>query len=262
MVERDLPIFFFPNLKLWVDAVKAGELPLWNPYSFSGQPLFASLQTSILYPPNVLLLIFPIDFAFNLTIVLHFFLSGWFVYLLCRELGGSRMAGILACLSFTLGGFLLSIHNVLNTLQSATWTPLIFFFFLRALRQRSWKYPFLSILTILVQFLGGGIEAFLLTQAMLLFLAFFPQSLLPGQTYAPWKRRLSMIGIIFLLFVGLGAVQIIPFWEMTRNSLRYIGFSYQEATTLVFRLDGFVICFFAGFFLAGNRILQNRSKLS
>ena len=134
MVDRDLPIFFFPNLKLWVQAVLAGELPLWNPYSFSGQPLFASLQTSILYPPNGLLLILPINFAFNLTIVLHFFLSGWFVYLLCRELGGSRMAGTLACLSFALGGFLLSIHNVLNTLQSVTWTPLLFIFFLRALR--------------------------------------------------------------------------------------------------------------------------------
>jgi hypothetical protein len=230
MVERDLPIFFFPNLKLWVEAVKAGELPLWNPYSFSGQPLFASLQTSILYPPNILLLILPIDFAFNFTIVLHFVLSGWFVYLLTRELGGSRMAGILACLSFTLGGFLLSIHNVLNTLQSATWTPLIFFFFLRALRQRSWKYPLLSVITILVQFLGGGIEAFLLTQGMLVFLTCFPRSLLPRQTYQPWKWRFSLTGIIFLLFAGLGALQIIPFWEMTRNSLRYIGFSYQDAT--------------------------------
>ncbi len=63
MVERDLPIFFFPNLKLWVEAVKAGELPLWNPYSFSGQPLFASLQTGILYPPNLLLLFFPLEFC-------------------------------------------------------------------------------------------------------------------------------------------------------------------------------------------------------
>ncbi len=73
MVDRDLPIFFFPNLKLWVEAVKGGELPLWNPYSFSGQPLLASLQTAILYPPNLLLLFLPLDFAFNLTIAVHFF---------------------------------------------------------------------------------------------------------------------------------------------------------------------------------------------
>jgi len=256
MVERDLPIFFFPNLKLWVEAVKAGELPLWNPYSFSGQPLFASLQTGILYPPNILLLILPIRFAFNLTIVLHFFLSGWFVYLLARELGGSRMAGTLACLSFTLGGFLLSIHNVLNTLQSATWTPLLFFFFLRAVRQRSWKYALLSSVTILIQFLGGGIEAFLLTQAMILFLTFCPQALLPERSYASWKWRLGAVVIIYLLFFGLGAIQIFPFWEMARNSIRQFGFSYQEATMWSLGWMDLLYVFIPDFFWRGSEYYQ------
>ncbi|MBI5603712.1 MAG: hypothetical protein HY879_10175 [Deltaproteobacteria bacterium] len=251
MVDRDLPIFFFPNLKLWVEAVQAGEFPLWNPYSFSGQPLFASLQTSILYPPNGLLLILPINFAFNLSIVLHFFLSGWFIYLLARELGGSRMAGILACLSFTLGGFLLSIHNVLNTLQSVTWTPLLFFFFLRALRGRSRKYALLSSITILVQFLGGGIEAFLLTQAIVLFLAFFPQALLSERGYAPWKWRFQMVGVVFLLFLGLGAIQILPFWEMTKNSVRHLGFLYQEATRWSLGWRDLLYLFLPDFFWRG-----------
>jgi hypothetical protein len=256
MVERDLPIFFFPNLKLWVGAVKAGELPLWNPHSFSGQPLFASLQTSILYPPNVLLLLLPLDFAFNLTIVLHFFLSGWFVYLLARELGGSRMAGTLSCLSFTLGGFLLSIHNVLNTLQSVTWTPLILFFFLRALRKPSWKYPLLSTITILVQFLGGGIEAFILTQAFLIFLAFCPQSLLTQDRYVAWKGRLGRVVMIDLIFIGLGAVQIIPFWEMARNSIRQFGFSFPEATMWSMGWRDLLYVFIPDLFWRGNEYYQ------
>ncbi len=251
MVERDLSIFFFPNLKLWVEAVKAGEFPLWNPYTLSGQPLFASLQTCILYPPNILLLLLPLGFAYNLTIVLHFFLSGWFIYLLCREIGGSRTAGVLACLSFSLGGFLLSIHNVLNTFQSVTWTPLIFFFFLRALREWSWKYTLLSMITILVQFLGAGIEAFLLTQVFLLFLVFFPQSLLPKDRYLPWKWRLGMVVLIYLLFVGLGAVQILPFWEMTKNSVRYYGFSFQQATRWSLGWSDFLYFFLPDFFYRG-----------
>jgi hypothetical protein len=256
MVERDLPIFFFPNLKLWVDAVKAGELPLWNPYSFSGQPLFASLQAGILYPPNSLLLILPLPLAFNLTIVLHFFLSGWFVFLLCREIGGSRVAGILAALSFTLGGFLLSIHNVLNTLQSATWTPLIILFFLRAIRKRSWEYPLLSVLTILVQFLGGGIEVFLLTQVILLFLVFCPQSLFPPDRTISWKWRLSTVFSIDLLFFGLGAVQILPFWEMARNSIRQSGFSFSEATMWSMGWMDLLYVFIPDFFWRGNEYYQ------
>jgi hypothetical protein len=257
MVDRDLPIFFFPNLKLWVEAVQAGEWPLWNPYSFSGQPLFASLQTAILYPPNVLLIVFPLEFAFNLTIVLHFFLSGWFIYLLTRELGGSRLAGVLAALSFTLGGFLISLHNVLNTLQSATWTPLIFFFFLRALRGRSWTYPVLSAVTILIQFLGAGIEAFLITQGMILFFAVCPQAILLKQDDdVPWTWRFQLLGVISLLFLGLGAVQILPFWEMMQHSIRYSGFSYQEATRWSLDWSNLLYVFLPDFFWRGQEFYK------
>lgn len=256
MVDRDLPIFFFPNLKLWVDVVKAGQLPLWNPYSFSGQPLFASLQTAILYPPNVLLLLFPIDFAFNVTIALHFFLSGWFIYLLTRELGGSPTAGVLAALAFTLGGFLISIHNVLNTLQSATWTPLIFFFFLRAVRGHSRKYLLLSAVTILVQFLGAGIEAFLITLGILFFLTFCPQAVLPAHTYAPWPWRFQALGGAILLFLGLGAVQLLPFWEMVQNSVRHQGFSFEEATRWSLDWSNLLYVFLPDFFWRGHEFYK------
>ncbi len=126
--ERDLTVFFFPPLHLWVDTWRQGTFPLWNPYTFSGQPLFASLQTAVLYPPNILLFLLPLPTAFNGTIMLHFFLGGWFIYLLSRELDGSRQAGVLSALAFSLGGFLLSLHTVLSSLQSAVWAPLVLFF--------------------------------------------------------------------------------------------------------------------------------------
>ncbi|MEW6185616.1 MAG: YfhO family protein [Thermodesulfobacteriota bacterium] len=251
MVERDLPIFFLPNLKLWVEAVKGGQFPLWNPYSFCGQPLFATLQTAILYPPNLLLLILPLGAAFNLTIILHFILSGWFVYLLCREWGGSRTAGTLAAVAFTFGGFLLSIHNVLNTLQSATWTPLILFFLIRSQRTFGWKYPLLCSLTVLIQFLGGGIEVFFISQALVVLLTLIPGLWASTPNIVPWKTRFLRLGMIYSLFFGLGAVQILPFWEMTRNSVRYQGFSFQQATQWSLSWRDLVYVFLPDFFWRG-----------
>ena len=35
-----------------------GEVPLWNPHSFSGYPFLANLQSAILYPPNLIFLPF------------------------------------------------------------------------------------------------------------------------------------------------------------------------------------------------------------
>jgi hypothetical protein len=230
MGERDLAIFFFPPVKLWLEALQGGEFPLWNPYTFSGQPLFGSLQTAVLYPPNWILLGFPLVFGFNLTIVLHYFLAGWFIYLLSRELGGSPGAAVLSALAFSLGGGLLSLHSVLSSLQSAVWAPLILFFLLRAIIQNSLKYVLLTMAAVLVQFLGGGIEIFLLTQALVVLLTFFPQSFLPGGQFAPFPGRLKMLGLIYGLFLGLGAVQILPFVEMLQQSARGQGLSYQQAT--------------------------------
>ena len=252
-IERDLPVFFFPPLKLWTEALKAGELPLWNPYIFCGQPLFASLQTAILYPPNLLLLLLPIDFAFNLTIILHFLLAGWFIYLLTRELGGSRMAGVLAAVSFSFGGFLLSVHNVLSTLQSIIWVPLIFFFILRAVKKRSWSYGLLTAFSVLIQFLGGGIEIFLLTQAAVVGIGLFPRMLVKEMEIAPWQWRLQIFSIIYLLFLGLGAVQIFPFLEMVRLSIRNIGFSFYEATRWSLNWKELIYIFLPDFFWRGAK---------
>ncbi len=263
MIERDLPIFFFPQIKLWVEAVRSGELPLWNPYSYCGQPLLASLQAGVLYPVNALLMVLPLEWGFNLTLVIHFFLAGWFVYLFCRELGGSRTAGILSCLSFSLGGFLISIHNVQNTLQSAAWTPLFWFFLLRAFRYPGWRYPVLSAGIALVQFLGGGVEVFLLTQGMAVFGALYPRSILPGVGFLPLPIRCLKLGAIYLLFLGLGAVQILPFWEMISLSVRKAGFSYVAATTWSLTWKDLLYIFLPDFFWRGveyYRIDQNYLK--
>jgi hypothetical protein len=252
-IERDLPVFFFPPLKVWTEAIKSGEFPLWNPYSFGGQPLLASLQTAVLYPPNILLLLLPLEFAFNLTIVLHFFLAGCFIFLLCRRLGGSTGAGALAALSFSLGGFLLSVHNVLSTLQSVTWAPLVFYFLLTAFMRKSRGHVLTAALAILFQFLGGGIEVFLLTQVLILFLGFFPEALLPERPAAPPAWRLKAVLFVFLAVAGLGAIQILPFLEMVDQSIRQTGFPYEEATRWSLGWKNLMYIFLPDFFWRGAK---------
>ena len=41
VVAGDALINYFPWFVLWRDQLGAGELPLWNPYTFSGSPAFA-----------------------------------------------------------------------------------------------------------------------------------------------------------------------------------------------------------------------------
>src|SRR5258708_5866195 len=44
----------YPWKTLVVDSLKKLQLPLWNPYNFSGSPLLANFQSAALYPFNIL----------------------------------------------------------------------------------------------------------------------------------------------------------------------------------------------------------------
>ena len=86
LIERDLGPYFIPPRFFWVESIKHGSFPLWNPYQFSGQPFFANPQHGMLYPLNSLFFLFPFDMAFNAIIILHFFLGGLFTYLFLKDL--------------------------------------------------------------------------------------------------------------------------------------------------------------------------------
>ena len=178
MTERDLSVFFIPPRILWVDAIRGGVFPLWNPYYYSGIPLLAALQPGVFYPPNILLLILPFDLAFNWIIIIHFFLSGVFTFLLLRELGASIVGALIGALIFMLGGYMISVHNLLSTLLSVTWVPLAIFLYLRIIKRNSLVYVVSLGIILAIMFTGGGIEVVYGTLGLLLFLALLPETLL------------------------------------------------------------------------------------
>ena len=70
----------YPWRFLAIVGLKKGELPLWNPYSFSGTPLLASLQAAVFYPFNVVFFLLPFRFAWSFLIFLQPLLAGLFLY--------------------------------------------------------------------------------------------------------------------------------------------------------------------------------------
>ena len=94
LVERDLTTFFYPFRFAWVETVRQGHFPFWNPYIKCGVPLFATIQPGVLYPLSLLYFLLPLDLAFNWTIILHFFLAAAFTYALMHELGAGTQIPI------------------------------------------------------------------------------------------------------------------------------------------------------------------------
>jgi hypothetical protein len=234
LFERDLGPYFIPPRFFWVESIKSGHFPLWNPYQFTGHPFFGNPQHGILYPLNSLFFLLPFDVSFNSIIILHFFLGGLFTYFLLRDLKTDVTGSLISGLIFMLSGYLLSVHSLLTILLSVIWTPLIMLFFRRAFANPGLKNEILTAIFITISFLGGGIEVVYGNFFLLLFMVIFP--LLPGER-SIWKRiwfgvrSLLLVSIIFLF---LSAVQLIPFLELFHHSIRSKGISYQEATVWSF----------------------------
>ena len=271
LTERDLGVYFIPPRFFWVESIKKLDFPLWNPYQFSGSPFLANPQHGVFYPLNVLFFVLPFDTAFNVIILLHFFLGGLFVYLFLRDLDAEPSCALLSGLVFMLSGFLLSVHGLLSVLLSVVWTPVILLFFRRAIAGQGLKNEALTAIFMTLSFLGGGIEIVYGNFLVLLFMAIcypFPNGSFIENGSRPSQftervlkcfgrsselfARFKSLFVVSLLFLVLSAIQLIPFLELFFHSIRGNGLSYQEATIWSFAPKDILLFFLPdvyGYFL-------------
>ena len=64
----DLSTYFYPYRQYAALTLRQANLPLWNPYLFQGAPFLANQQTAVLYPPNLLYLLFSAETGLALSI--------------------------------------------------------------------------------------------------------------------------------------------------------------------------------------------------
>jgi Bacterial membrane protein YfhO len=236
---KDLSRYFYPLRYLMVAQVKAGHLPLWDPYIFCGFPLLATLQIGFFYPLTLIYYILPFNLAFNYYIILHYFLANCFMYALLRHFRLGRRAAFFGGLLFAFSGYLLSVSNMNTSLSSVIWLPLVLLFFDKLINSsfviRHSSFAWLAVLLALM-FLGGEPTIFYVTFWFLLCYAL---------VFAGEKlKSLVALSGAFALALGLIAVQLLPFAELSRLSDRLVltgfgvvsarSFPPQELLTFIF----------------------------
>jgi hypothetical protein len=137
----DMAYLEIPRLEFMAREFHSGRFPLWDPHLWMGQPLIGQTQPGPLNPLTLLFLLLPLrdgylraDFLNWYYIVIHL-LGALGMFVLCRELGRTAPASVLAACAFSLGGFLGSAPW-LDILSGAVWTPWVCLFFVRAARRR------------------------------------------------------------------------------------------------------------------------------
>ena len=225
--SRDVAPFFYPMKHFLVSAVRAGELPLWNPWVAGGEPFFASLQPGLLYPGSLVLYGLPMPAAFDWLVVLHYPLAGAGLALLLRRWGHGWTAAVMGGSVFMLGGFFVSLGNFINNLQTVAWLPWLFLVWDQVLDGGRIRDLLLFAVLCGVAFLGGEPQMLALGLALV-----FAHGLFKVQDRElPRSRQTIAFVIAGVLAVALISVQLLPFAEYMSHSVRRLPIELEYASS-------------------------------
>ncbi|OGC23666.1 hypothetical protein A2291_04105 [candidate division WOR-1 bacterium RIFOXYB2_FULL_42_35] len=253
---KDLSRYFYPLRYLMVEQVRAGTIPLWNPYNFCGYPLIATLQIGFFYPLSLIHYLLPFNLAFNYYTILHYFLAACFMYLMLRHFLLSYWASFYGGIIFTFSGYLLSVSNMNTSLSAVIWLPLIVIFCDRLRQERSYKFIVILALLLASQFLGGEPTIIYGTGLLLpAYLAVF------SSTYKEFFKNLGALALSGLIAIGLVAVQLLPFVELARLSTRVGSTAFALVTSQSFPPRE-VINFFLPYFFGQQLPVASANSLA
>jgi O-antigen/teichoic acid export membrane protein len=111
--------------KFIVESLQQGQLPLWNPYLFTGVPFLAAGQHSALYPFSVLFYVFPIEYVYGWFVCIQLGIAGATMYAFTRTLGIGRLGALVAALTYEFSGFFVISLVFPMVISAACWLPLL-----------------------------------------------------------------------------------------------------------------------------------------
>jgi len=217
----DFTHIFFPARYYAASHLARGHLPLWNPFVSCGYPHFADPQAATFYPiawVTAFLTGGRLSLeALQWEAILHFFLAGLFTYLFALYLTRNRGGAFLAAISFTFSGYLTGFPPLqLSMLEAEVWLPASLLATTLAIDRNSSLWAGASGLCLAMVLLAGRPQSYLtilpLTLAWLFYRAY--------RKRLPWGRTIQLTVPMLAFWLGFGAIQAIPTWELTKLSDR------------------------------------------
>src|SRR5262249_45019358 len=131
--------------------VRAGRLPLWNPYQLSGMPFIANDESAFFYPLQLLGLLLPLSAGLQFSLVAGTVVVGLGMYQYLRTIGLRRPVACFGGVTFMLSGFFV-VWLGYPQAASATWLPWILLCCERLLQRRGHQLRWIAGLALTVAF--------------------------------------------------------------------------------------------------------------
>ncbi len=222
----------------WVlhDALSRGELPLWSPWAFCGQPFAANAQSACFYPVALIVcrLSGPAR-ALGWLWAIHVCIALLLTWGLTRRLGGGDLAGSVAGTLYATGGFMLAWAPVPSLMQSAAWLPGALWGIEAALHERRWLGAVGAAVCLAASALAGHMQ---IAGFVWLTAALWAAGRLCLRAVRRKPTPVLTLSFAFALAALLAAPQLLPTAELVRLSPRGLqrpspeGFTFTRALAL------------------------------
>ncbi len=207
-VLSDIYCQFIPWKKASRDAWLRGEVPLWNPYTFTGDVLAASAQPAVWSPVFLLSLLVPLAQSLTFIAAITLFFGGLWMFVWLRDIDCSENAALLGAVAWMFGNFM-AFWLEWDLTPTFAWMPLVFTAIRRIVRHQPRGFPILTIAFVMTLLAGhpeSALHLVLLSGAIFLWeLA----SVRPARIFLVIGRTLGA-GVLALL---LTAVYLLPIIE-------------------------------------------------
>lgn len=197
----------YPEKSLIAESYRNFQIPLWNPYSFSGQPLLANFHSGALNPFNLLMVIFGDHLGWTLMMFFQMYLSMTAMYLFIRCSSKNVLPNIAASIIYGLSYFAISWSQFACLGYNFIWLPLI----LKSLKKSQYLFlPFgIFLLTV-----SGNFQSLFYSLTIIFFYFIFLN----------FRKLNPKIFLKFVIYFSLGlllsSIQLLPTLELISHSVR------------------------------------------
>jgi N-acetylglucosaminyldiphosphoundecaprenol N-acetyl-beta-D-mannosaminyltransferase len=198
----------YPAELYWQQSAKGGEVPMWNPYVFGGQPQLSTSIWGILCPAKWLFLFCSPERAHSLGYILEFFLAGVFMMAFLREIGQSRMAAFLGACAYTFNTQFLMLYWI--WMNVFAYVPLVLFLFERSARRNSWGYAIGAGIVMAIPLISGSIQLAFYVGCLC---GFYALASLWWRPVAQRRQAFLQLAAMFFIAALVSAVQFLPTLE-------------------------------------------------
>ncbi|MEB3328909.1 MAG: hypothetical protein VKQ33_06720 [Candidatus Sericytochromatia bacterium] len=201
-MHQDLPLRV-----LAAEALRAGELPFWNPWSFAGQPLLATMHVGVGFPLNWGFLFLPAPWALAAATIGGVWLAGAGMVWLARAHGCGRGAALLAAGVFGASGFVVAHLENVQMLHGAALLPWVLAALHRLAATGAWRHLVAGAAALALTVLAG--HPHMVVFPLPLVVAYAGVLGWLGPAGGRGRFGGAVVGML-LAGAGLGAVQLLP----------------------------------------------------